>query len=236
MAPTVWLDPQPRVRGLEMSPRLDRLSLRFAMYAGRERCRALDVGCGTGVATLAALIRGAHVVAVDPVKAALEKLLAGVPACHYADLSVRVGAMPGVQFTDGSLGAIHASRVFHLLSPAALRTSLLHFRRWLQPGGRLYISAESPESACWEGLRAEYRRRFTDGQTWPGYFGAQRHMRGTAAGSAPATLHLLDENILRRELTAAGFEVDETFCYELSWAPDQFCCAVVGRVPVTRHS
>jgi SAM-dependent methyltransferase len=219
-----------------MSPRLDRLSLRFAMYAGLERCRALDVGCGTGVATLAALIRGAHVVAVDPMKAAVEKLLSGVPNCHYANLSVRVAAMPGLHLADASLGAIHASRLFHLLSPAALRTSLLQFFRWLQPGGRVFISALTPAGGCWESLQPEYARRSAAGQTWPGYFRELRQAGGPSGSEERATLHLLDETVLRRELTAAAFEVEESFSYSLSWAPDQICCAVVGRVPVPRRS
>jgi hypothetical protein len=40
---------------------------------------------------------------------------------------------------------------------------------------------------------------------------------------------LLDEPILRRELEATGFEIENLWSYQLPWDFDQICCAVVAR-------
>jgi hypothetical protein len=62
----------------------------------------------------------------------------------------------------------------------------------------------------------------------PGYFESIRGLRPTWDGSSDL-VHLLDEPILRRELEAAGFELEYVHAYPLPWDCDQMCCAVVAR-------
>jgi hypothetical protein len=45
---------------------------------------------------------------------------------------------------------------------------------------------------------------------------------------APAFIHLLDAQVLRRELTSAGFRVEDVSRYVLPWDAEQSCCAVVA--------
>jgi len=77
---------------------LDSLSLKFAIYLRSARLEGLDVGCGEGVATLAALARGARMVAVDPDLAALHDLLARVPGEQYRRVKVRQDSIPDMDF------------------------------------------------------------------------------------------------------------------------------------------
>jgi SAM-dependent methyltransferase len=124
----------------QMSPSLDDLSIRFAAFTRTAKCDALDIGCGDGIATAAALTRGGHVMAVDPDQGALHQLLARVPPEQYRRLKVRIGRLPGLDFKFARFSAIHAARVLHLLEPEARQQSLRKFFRWLYPSGKLFIS------------------------------------------------------------------------------------------------
>src|SRR5690242_3305661 len=81
-----------------MSPALDELSLKFAMWAGQSGKACLDVGCGAGLASAAALARGGRVVAVDPDPAMIQQLRARVPVQQYARLDVLTAGLPDLEF------------------------------------------------------------------------------------------------------------------------------------------
>jgi SAM-dependent methyltransferase len=201
-----------------MSPALDSLSLKFAIYLRNSRLEGLDVGCGEGIATIAALARGGRVMAVDRDPAVLHRLLARVPSEQYRRLKVRAASVPELDFKFSRFAAVHASRVLHFLPPDALRATLRKFFRWLYPDGKLFVSALNPRGLYWRRLRADYSRRAMFGEAWPGY------LEWTGA-----CVHLLDENILTRELHEAGFIVEELSSYTLPWDPEQLCTAAVAR-------
>lgn len=203
----------------EMSPSLDSLSLNFAIASRGSRFHVLDIGCGDGIATAAALARGAHVVAVDPDAEHLDMLLSKIPSEHWQRLRVQLGELPGLEFKSTHFSALHCSRVLHLLGPGELRLSLHKFHRWLFPEGRLFLSTFSPAGEFWRGLRPEYLRRLVAHDKWPGLL---RDASGT-------TLHLLDESVLRRELREAGFVIEEIGNDPLPWNPEHSCCSVVAR-------
>jgi ubiquinone/menaquinone biosynthesis C-methylase UbiE len=209
-----------------MSPALDDLSLRFAMHAGQTNGTCLDVGCGTGLATAAALARGGHVVAVDPDAAACRELLARVPVEQYARLSVRTSSLPTLDFMAPRFSAVHAARVLHNLSGLDVRASAAKFFRWLYPEGRLYLSALTPFGSFWKRFQPEYTRRVRLGSEWPGYLADVARFHSTGARKI---CHLLDENVLRRELCGAGFVIEHLSRYSLPWEPTQICYGIVAR-------
>jgi ubiquinone/menaquinone biosynthesis C-methylase UbiE len=209
-----------------MSPALDDLSLRFAMHAGQTNGTCLDVGCGTGLATAAALARGGHVVAVDPDSIACRELLARVPVEQYARLTVRTSGLQPLDFMAPRFSAVHAARVLHNLGGQELRASVAKFFRWLYPHGRLYVSAFTPFGSFWKRFQPEYSRRVRLGSEWPGYMSDVARLQATGTRKV---CHLLDENVLRRELCGAGFVIEHISRYALPWEPAQICCGIVAR-------
>jgi SAM-dependent methyltransferase len=201
-----------------MSPALDDLSMRFALFARTAEGDVLDIGCGDGIATAAALTRGARVYAVDPDQAVLHRLLARMPPVHAARLRVRQGSLPGINFKFPRFSAVHASRVLHLLDPLALQRSMQKFFHWLYPNGKLFLSTLTTAGDYWEFAQSEIVQKKLAQDPWPGYVAGVSH-----------AVHLLDEPILRRELDAAGFEIEHLYSYPLPWDTDQMCCAVVAR-------
>lgn len=211
-----------------MSPQLDRLSLQFVVAARHCGGEVLDVGCGDGLATAAALSRGAHVCAVDSDPGALTRVLARVPAEQHPRLRTCVGRLPALDFTAPRFALAHIARVLHLLDGAATECTFRKCFRWLYPEGRLYLSALTPLGDFWQPVRAEFARRLALGARWPGYIPDIARYVGPMP-AAPAAVHLFDERILRRELVAAGFVVEDVEWYTLPWDEAQVCCALIAR-------
>lgn len=211
-----------------MSPALDDLSMRFAIFARDAPSDVLDIGAGDGIATAAALTRGARVCAVDPDQAALQLLMTRVPPVHAPSLRLRVASLPTMNFKFPHFSAIHVARVFHLLDPPALQASLQKFFNWLYPDGKLFLSTLTSGGDYWHFAETEIFRKKLELDPWPGYFENIRYLRPSWEGLSDS-VHLLDEPILRRELEAAGFEIEYAHAYPLPWDTDQMCCAVVAR-------
>src|SRR5690348_9867778 len=81
-----------------MSPALDEISLQFVIHSRTTQGTVADIGCGDGVAIAAALLRGAHVHAVDPDQTALDRLLDRVPKEQHCRLQITRAALPRVDF------------------------------------------------------------------------------------------------------------------------------------------
>jgi len=213
---------------VRMSPALDPLSIRFAAHARVSKSDVLDVGCGSGIATIAALARGAHVMAIDPDEDSLRELLSRVPPVQYPRLKMRVSRLPELNFKFAHFSAVHASRVLHVLDGEGIRHTFANFFRWLYPEGKLYISTLSPAGPFWQPFEAEYSRRVKARDPWPGYIDCVPEFFPEWADETDA-VHLLDGRVLRRELEAAGFVVEALNCERLAWDPDQACVEVIAR-------
>ncbi len=211
-----------------MSPTIDELSLQFAIWTHTSEGLALDVGCGDGIATAAALERGGRVVAIDPDSGALERLRARVPTEQHGRLRLIVTDLRDLEFMQGGLSAVHAAYVLHLLGPDEIESCFAKFFRWLYPNGRLFISTLTPMGECWRPFRAELARRVAAGAPWPGYIKdvSRFTRRGRDDG---VSVNLLDERSLRRLLMAAGFSIDAVSAYRVPWDSEQMCCAVTAR-------
>lgn len=218
-----------------MSERLDPTSARFVDYAATIREPVLDMGCAYGVATLAALHRGACVQACDMEAGHLDILREETPPELREKLRTTVATLPDAEFPAGGFGAILCSRVVHFLLPDELRTTLGKMYAWLKPGGRLFLVADSPYTGFWFAGAADYERRKAAGEEWPGFIadiGAFLKDSQRPPGMLPY-LNPLDPDTLARECTRAGFTVDEASFTgrDLGNAEGRNHAAVIARRP-----
>jgi len=99
----------------------------------RTGTRVLDIGCGTGTATVLAVGRGAVVTAVDAEPSMLERTAAMAP-----DAVVKHGVLPGLPFEDGTFDAVLGSFVLNQVGDPAAAIDELY--RVLVPGGRIGVT------------------------------------------------------------------------------------------------
>jgi SAM-dependent methyltransferase len=93
--------------------------------------RVLDLAAGTGKLTRLLVPAGAEVVAVEPVAAMRDQLVARLP-----EVEVHDGTAEAVPLADDSVDAVTVAQAFHWFdAPVALA----EMRRVLRPGGHLFL-------------------------------------------------------------------------------------------------
>lgn len=193
----------------EMIHSLDEFSEAFVEFSVKAPGPVLDVGAAYGVASLAALDRGAWVIANDIEPEHLRILEARAPQSQLRRLSLMPGDFPYECPVDrGSLGAVLLSRVLHFFSGADLRQALSRLFQALHTGGKLFAVVEQsifPDHPMFEAI---YRQRLSQNMLWPGFITGIKKLVPKRVTRIPNQLHLLDEDVLSRELTRAGFEID----------------------------
>ena len=82
---------------------------------------------------------------------------------------------------------------------------------WLQPGGRVFLVADSPYTGPWRVAADDYERRKAAGDPWPGFIEnyAQYLPATEDPKKHPAFINPMDPDILHRVCVQAGFEVLE---------------------------
>lgn len=194
-----------------MTETLDRFSMAFVDYAAVCGHEVLDIGCAYGVATREVLERGGSVLACDMEPGHVEILENETPPEHRDRLRTAVAELPGAEFPDAGFGAILCSRVLHFLTGEQIREALAKMHRWLRPGGRVFLVADTPYTGFWFRTAPDYERRKAAGEEWPGFIADIAPLLSSEQvpdGMLPY-LNPLDPDLLRRECERAGFEVEE---------------------------
>jgi len=103
--------------------------------------RLLDAGCGAGLLTLLASLRGARVTALDASAALLAIARRRVPTAE-----VREGDLEALPFDDSTFDAVAA--VNSIFYAANMDTAMRELARVARPGGRVVITAWGPPQRC----------------------------------------------------------------------------------------
>ncbi|TAG21564.1 MAG: class I SAM-dependent methyltransferase [Rhodobacterales bacterium] len=205
----------------------------------------LDLGCGTGVFSVALAARGAEVVGVDPAAAmlALARVRPGGDGVHW----VTAGAQ-GLDLGRRFEAVVMTGHAFQtLLTPADRAACLATIARHLAPGGRFIFDSRNPEAREWEAWTPEATRevqahpsfgpveRWNDAiwdagtgiVTYETHYrlGDGRHFQATSQIAFPGFA------VLAAEIAVAGLAVDR-------WYGDPsggvVCKACVDFIPVGR--
>lgn len=197
------------------SEALNVISERWVEFSARCGAPVLDIGAAYGVASLAALRAGAHVIANDLGEEHLKILESRAPLEDRARLRIKAGKFPrDLVFEHESLGAVLASNVLHFLTGRQLERGFRMIAGWLGPGGKLFVHASTPYQAPFTAFVPEYDRRLAAGEKWPGWMEkVSRYSKHRKLSVMPASIHLLDDVVLRRVAESAGLQVEESFLY-----------------------
>lgn len=201
---------------------LDEMSGGFVDFAATDAPGpALDIGAAYGVATLAALAKGARVVANDIEPRHLEVLASRVPPEDRDRLTLLPGAFPDdVELTDGSLGALLAARVLHMFDGPQIERSAATMFRTLLPGGKAFVISEASTFFRYPQLRAKYEEQRQRGDRWPGFVTGVRDLIPEEAEHVPEQVHFLTPDVLTRVFQDAGFVIEWSDFYQRPTAHD----------------
>lgn len=182
---------------------------RWVLNRFREPAPLIDLGSGVGRLAVAFARRGFPVAAVDLSHAMLLKARekaatqGGTVACVTANLT-RLGCFPDATFT-------YALSMFSTLgmirTPATRRRALAEAARLLRPGGRLALHAHN----LWLNLATSQGRAWLTRQVvpWVRRDPSLGDRRMTYRGIPNMEVHLYRWPELRRDLSDAGFRIDE---------------------------
>ena len=196
----------------------DIFSRAFIEFAPKAPGRSLDIGAAYGVATLPALRNGATVIANDMDERHLKILYSRVPVELRPRLELASGAFPdNVDFPVASLGAVLICRVMHFFDGPRIERAATKVMSWLAPGGKVFVVGETPYIGTARAFFPTYESRQKAGNPWPGVVENVAAHDPKRAGALPGLFHLLDERVLGRVFTAAGFTIERS---ELFARPD----------------
>lgn len=201
---------------------IDPYCQKFVDFAAGNSRPLLEVGAAFGLSTIAALAAGAEVIANDLDARHLRMLSERVPDSYRSRLRILHAAAPDLPITDNTLAGILISRVLHFFDGFRIRQMLYNAYRWLMPGGRLFLVAETPYQRTVESFISTYERRKAEGRHWPGLIHDINSYASNTSGSIPSMVHFLDDQILRRELNRAGFLVKQSKLFARTDFPEQY--------------
>jgi Methyltransferase domain len=198
------------------------INLEFADFVSTCNLPVLDLGAGHGAATLAALSRGATVIANDLEQEQLEIVEARVPFLLRGRLQIRRGRFPSdLVFSHEYLGAVHASNVLHFLNPMELETGIDLMFDWLAPGGKVFVMVNSPYIQNFKNVIPYFERKKKDGVRWPGWIDdLSQYSSDATLQYLPASLHFFDAEVLSRGFERAGFTIEVAKEYSRSGLPE----------------
>jgi len=190
---------------------LDEYADEFIELGGQATGQLLDIGCAYGIATLAALKAGASITACDMDEDHLRILESRTPAELRDQLTLQQGSLPDIDLPDNFYAAILCSRVLHFLTGDDIERSVHNMYRWLKPGGKLFLVADTP-FGIWRNFIPTWEQNVAAGERWPGFMVKPVNYLPFEPSSddvGPPIMNLLDPDLLRRTCEDAGFVVEQ---------------------------
>ena len=188
---------------------LDDYAEAFIRLAGGTDAEVADIGCAYGAATIPALKAGARVLAVDPDPRHLDILSGKVPDELGANLHCLPGALPDIDLPADHFAAILCSRVLHFLHGDTVDRAVAGMYRWLAPGGKLFLVADTPYG-IWRKFIPTWEANKARDERWPGMMtGLGSYLpRQMEKVRGPDFMNLLDHELLARSCEEAGFTIE----------------------------
>jgi SAM-dependent methyltransferase len=192
-----------------MEEDLNDISKSFVEDSSTMNGLSLDVGCAYGIASIAALKKGANILAADMDQGHLDILLQETPEDLKPNLKTKKGTLPNIDFENKSFISIHCSRCLHFLKPDELIETLTNMYHWLKPGGRVYLITDTCYSGPWKNYLPEFEKKLEAGDPFPGFIDNVLDCLPVTRLPKGMTPHMncLDPDTLARECKAAGFEI-----------------------------
>lgn len=193
-----------------MITQIDEIGHAFLTFAASATSPVLDIGAAYGHIVLEAAEREIAIVANDLDQRHLDDLLKRANAQQRQYIRPLLGRFPEeLSFEENTLGAILICRVLHFFPPEDWINAVKVMFRWLMPGGKLFMTNESPYFGTMRKFIPVYLERKRKGYPWPGlmmgmeYFDAQRKQ------DVNSVINLLSLQETKAVLEEVGFQIED---------------------------
>ena len=170
----------------------------------------LDIGVAYGVTVLDSLQMEADVIANEIHKPHLDLMIQNIPSELKNHLTLNLGRFPqDTDFEENSLGAVLISRVLNFLTGEEIDRGLEKVFKWLKPGAKVYIIAETVYKELFKKVIPLVHERVAQNHVWPGELDHVREHMSMRQEHLPDAIHFLDDKVLTRSLLKAGFTIEK---------------------------
>jgi len=142
----------------------------------------------------------------------LDVLKSRAPDDTLDRLTLVTGTLPDIDLPDNHFGSLLCSRVLHFLTGEEIERSVRNMFRWLRPGGRLYLVADTP-FGIWRKFIPVWEANLEKGERWPGMMVPPvRYLpyEPSDDDAGPDLMNLLSPELLQRTAREAGFEIERS--------------------------
>lgn len=205
-----------------MTTHLDPISQEFVNYAALSSGAVLEIGTAYGIASLAALDKGAKVIANDLDIRHLKLLRSQVARKNLGRLMLLPGDFPDDfnKIPDNYVDAILLCRVLHFFDGPKIERAVEKAYRLLKPGGKIFIVVDSVYLKFLSRFVPEYEARVKKGDPWPGIIHDVHEYFNEP--DLPKMIHVMDPETLTRVLENQGFIIEKmTFLDRQDFPPDR---------------
>ncbi|MBI2791550.1 MAG: class I SAM-dependent methyltransferase [Gammaproteobacteria bacterium] len=116
----------------------------------------------------------------------------------------------GMIIPPNSLSGVVLHRVVHFMKPDEVEEGIAKIKRWLVPGGKVYIAVLSPHHGEYrDKVLTAYEKRWQQGEAWPGYGFKSKKLLPDQSYALPKVLHLMDKRPLEKALLKYGFVIEK---------------------------
>lgn len=189
------------------------LSREFICQPAIDNLPLLDIGAGDGRVVIACLGEGKKVIANDIDKRHLNIIKQQTPSHLLPNLTTNSDKFAdNLTFTKHSLSAIHFNQILGFLTPEQIERGIKQIKKWLVPGGKVYIVNYTPYNTTAEKFIPIFERNLKDGISWPGYIPRLRDYcrdQSVMYNLPDISATLLDPITLEKHFKSEGFIIEQ---------------------------
>jgi 2-polyprenyl-3-methyl-5-hydroxy-6-metoxy-1,4-benzoquinol methylase len=192
-----------------MTTQIDEIGWAFLDFAKTTSRPIVDIGAAYGHVALEAASRNIPIIVNDLDQRHLNILLERATEEQRPYLTALPGRFPEeFSFQANSLDAILICRVLHFFTPLEWLTAVQMLFQWLAPGGKVFMTNESPYFGTMRSFIPIYLKNKRNGHPWPGVMIGMKYFDVDRKKDVNSTINLLSRNETRAILEDAGFLIE----------------------------
>ncbi|MCP5322438.1 MAG: class I SAM-dependent methyltransferase [Candidatus Paracaedibacteraceae bacterium] len=192
-----------------MTTQIDQVGYSFLDFAQQRPQPILEIGAAYGHVALEAAKRQIPIIVNDLDQRHLDALVKRADEKHLKYILPLLGNFPkDLVFKPNSLGSILICRVLHFFPPEEWIQAMHVMFEWLAPGGKLFMTNESPYFGTMRKFIPVYLERKRKGHPWPGLMIGMEYFDEGRKQDVNSVINLLSLKETKAAVEEAGFHIE----------------------------